>query len=446
MAPSASATPSAKLPRLFFHAPGIAAYRPRPSLPVITGAQATTVDTIRNLHPNHMLTGNRGNIIHAEAPAKIFVKSPGESAYGNLAGILKVVGRKDFATRMSRSFDMVIISMANFIRPDHDGTRLLDSLKALEDRVPVVVLGCGLQGNHKLSDMMPDNASLIDWFNQNSVIFGVRGAKTANWLHDNGFKNAEVLGCPSLYAYPHSIMALDGTGARARGAAADVMTAGYIKVADGTVAPRGVELARAFRKIRASYVFQDEPWSFEPLLRTEGLYNEGNNELRADVLNDWLGRQVEGRLAFKRYYYFNEAGAWRQAALRHDVYVGDRFHGGVAALQAGVPAIFLSHDNRVAELTEHFDLPHLTTRAFIRKGLPAVLEEYLAPERMQAMKVLYQQRSREFFASAAKAGLMPSIPEVPVPEMGRAAATGATPPAPAVPLRQKLRRFARRFR
>ncbi|WP_392342680.1 polysaccharide pyruvyl transferase family protein (plasmid) [Phaeobacter sp. BS23] len=42
--------------------------------------------------------------------------------------------------------------------------------------------------------------------------------------------------------------------------------------------------------------------------------------------------------------------------MLHDVYIGDRFHGGVAALQAGQPTIFLKHDNRVAELTEHFGL------------------------------------------------------------------------------------------
>lgn len=423
--------------RLFFHAPGIAAHRPQASMPLITGAQSTTTDTIAGLYPNHTLTGNRGNIIHAEAPAKIFAKSPGGSTYGNLAEIMATIG-DGFALRMSRSFDLVIISMANFIRPDHDGRRLLTSLKALEDRVPVVVLGCGLQGNHKLSDMMPGNTALIDWFNQNAVIFGVRGAKTANWLYDNGFKNADVLGCPSLYAYPHSIMGLDGSAARGKGAEADVMTAGYVKIANGTLAPRGVELAHAFHKIRSSYVFQDEPWTFADLAQIPGLYNEGSNEFRADLLNDWLGQQAGGKLRFQRYYYFNEAGAWRQAALRHDVYVGDRFHGGVAALQAGVPAIFLSHDNRVAELTEHFGLPHLTTKAFARKGLAAVLEEYLSPQAMQSMKTLYQQRRREFFVVAARAGLTPTVHEVAVPD--------AVPAAPPVPFRQKLRRLSRRFR
>lgn len=424
-------------PRLFLHAPGIAAQRPRASMPLLTGAQATTTDTIGGLHPNHVLTGNRGNIIHAEAPAKIFKKSPNGSTYGNLAEIMALLGG-DFPERMSRSFDMVVISMANFIRPDHDGARLLASLRAIEGRLPVAVFGCGLQGNHKLSDMMPGNAALIDWFNQNAVIFGVRGDKTANWLHDNGFKNTDVLGCPSLYAYPQSILRLDGTKARAMGANADVMTAGYIKMSNGTLVPRGVELARAFRKIKSSYVFQDEPWTFAGLAKVKGLYNEGSNEFRADLLNQWLGQQAGGNLCFQRYYYFNEAGAWRQAALRHDVYIGDRFHGGVAALQAGVPALFLSHDNRVAELTEHFGLPHLTTSAFARKGLVGVMEEFLSSEAIRAMKVLYQQRFEEFHTVTTRVGLTPALQDVTAPD---------NVPAPErVPLGQKLRRIARRFR
>lgn len=436
MNPQAAHAAGTKPLRIFFHAPGIAAHRPRASLPLLTGAQSTTSDVISGLHPNHLLTGNRGNIIHAEAPAKIFAKSPGGSAYGNLAEIQNTIGQ-DYAVRMERCFDLIIISMANFIRPDHDGTRLLGSLKALEDRVPVVVLGCGLQGNHKLSDMMPSNAGLIDWFNQNAVVFGVRGAKTANWLEDNGFKNADVLGCPSLYAYPHSVMAQDGTAARAKGAEVEVMTAGYVKINKGVFAQRGIDLARAFAKTRTSYVFQDEPWTFAGLSDTPALYNEGNNEFRADLLDRWLTEQAGSPIRFQRYYYFHEAGAWRQAALRHDVYIGDRFHGGVAALQAGVPAIFLSHDNRVAELTEHFGLPHLTTRAFARKGLAAVLEEYLAPEAIHRMKTLHAQRSREFFAVMARAGLSPAIGAVPVPD-----SLPTKSPAPAL---STLRRLARRL-
>lgn len=432
-----------KPPRLFFHAPGIAAHRPMASLPLITGAQSTSSDLIDGLRPNHMLTGNRGNIIHAEAPAKIFVKSPNGSAYGNVAEMSSLIG-KDFAIRMERSFDMVIVSMANFIRPDHDGTRLLGGLKALENKVPVVVLGCGLQGNHKLSDMIPSNAALIDWFNQNAVVFGVRGQKTANWLHDNGFKNADILGCPSLYAYPHSIMGLDGQMARAKGAAADVMTAGYIKMADGAVSPRGVELARAFAKTRTSYVFQDEPWTFGDMTRVAGLYNEGNNQFRADLLNPWLSKQTGVQVDFQRYYYFNEAGAWRQAALRHDVYVGDRFHGGVAALQAGLPAIFLSHDNRVAELTEHFGLPQLKTREFARQGLTAVMEEHLSPEAMQRMKTLYVRRSREFSEVMARAGLHPAI-SCPTEAKAQPPAP-PVPSVPSVPAFQKLRGLVRRLR
>lgn len=436
---AAGAGAGAKPLRIFFHAPGIAAHRPKPSLPVITGAQTTAADRISGIYPNHMLTGNRGNIIHAEAPAKLFQKSETGSAYGNLAQLLHRLG-PSYAARVARSFDLVIISMANFIRPDHDGTRLVDALKALEQRVPVVVLGAGLQGHHALSDMMPSNRDLIDWFNQNAVIFGVRGDRTANWLHDNGFKNTEVMGCPSLHTYPHSLLDMDPRPALAKGTDLSVMTAGYVKLLDGTLHPRGDELMRAFRRIRASYVFQDEPFTMTELADAPALYNEGNNEFRTAAMNAWLSRQAGRPVGFQRYYYFHEAGAWRQAALRHDVYIGDRFHCGVAAIQAGVPAIFLSHDNRVAEMTDHFGLPRLTTRNFARKGLAAVMEEYLAPERVHRMKQLYLQRRAEFFAVTARVGLMPALHDLDLPEAPRPA------PAAPLPLRLRLRRLARRFR
>ena len=51
-----------------------------------------------------------------------------------------------YAAQMARHFDLVVISMANFIRPDHDGVALVGALRPLVDVVPHIVLGCGLQG------------------------------------------------------------------------------------------------------------------------------------------------------------------------------------------------------------------------------------------------------------------------------------------------------------
>jgi hypothetical protein len=394
--------------RILFHAPGLAVFRPITKLPHILGVQPTATDRLDTLLPSHKLTGNRGNIIHAEAPAKIFAKSPYESAYGNIAMLQKSLGAR-FPDVMAAHYDLIIISMANFIRPNHDGSALVKALRGLNDRVPYIVLGCGLQGSHRLSDMMPGNRDLIAHFNENALVFGVRGTKTANWLADNGFGNSSVLGCPSLYAYPNSILKIDGTSARQRGAEANVMTAGHLSMHRGRIVPRGRELATAFEHVKASYVFQDEFFAYGDLPKTPGLYQEGASEVAHEPVNSWLSMQLGQKVDFERYYYFNEASAWRQASLRHDVFIGDRFHGGVAALQAGLPAIFLTHDNRVSELTEHVGLPNLITEEFARRGLADTLNEFLSPEKLSSMKALYKTRYAEFFKVMAPFGLKAAV-------------------------------------
>lgn len=394
--------------RILFHAPGLAAFRPEASLPHLLGVQPSVTDSLGGLLTTHRLTGNRGNIIHAEAPAKTFSKSAQGSAYGNIAVLQKRLGKR-YAQVLADNFDLIIISMANFIRPDHDGSTLVKALRALGDRVPFIVLGCGLQGSHSLADMIPGNRALIEHFDKHALVFGVRGEKTANWLSENNFHNASVLGCPSLYAYPHSILKVDGADAREKGHAADVMTAGHLSMHRGRIVPRGIELAKAFKAIRAAYVFQDEFLTYGDLSATAGLYVEGASEVVAGPVNAWLSKHAKTDVGFYRYYYFNEASAWRQASLRHDVFIGDRFHGGVAALQAGQPTIFLTHDNRVSELTNHFGLPNLSTEEFVKRGLADTLDELLSPERLDRMKALYKQRYAEYFEVLAPFGLKPDI-------------------------------------
>ena len=394
--------------RILFHAPGLAAFRPAASLPHLLGVQPTVTGTLGGVLASHKLTGNRGNIIHAEAPAKTFVKATVGSAYGNLVALQQNLGLR-YAEIIASNYDLIIISMANFIRPNHNGAALAKALQGLNESVPFIVLGCGLQGSHQLSDMLPGNRELIAHFNKHALVFGVRGETTANWLTEHGFGNATVLGCPSLYAYPDSILKIDGTAARMQGDRADVMTAGHLSMHNGNIVPRGVELAKAFEHVKASYVFQDEFFAYGSLPTINGLYNEGASEVAAGPVNEWLTKQIDHKVNFERYYYFSEASAWRQASLRHHVFIGDRFHGGVAALQAGQPAIFLTHDNRVSELTGHFGLPNLTTQDFARRGLKDTLDEFLSPEVLDAMKVLYKRRYAEFFQTMAPFGLRPEI-------------------------------------
>ncbi len=396
--------------RILFHAPGLVAFRPDIPLKKITGVQDSTTTRIGDLRRSYWITGNRGNLVHAEAPAKIFRKDPSLSCYGNLAVMRENLGAR-YGRVMEERFDAVVISMANFIRPQNKrgGTaQLCQAIRALPPTVKLFVLGAGLQGSAPLSELEKGTQDLISVFNERAQVFGVRGAQTADWLESNGFRNATVLGCPSLFVHPLSVLQLDYAPARSRAAEARVMTAGHLRVGqlNGTAAhPRAGAFLKAFRGIRASYVFQDELIGYQEIAKQPGFYNEARSEIDAGRMNDHLKGLIGHSPDFPRYYYFNEIGAWRQAAMAHDVFIGDRFHGGVAALQAGVPAIFLTHDNRVAELTEHFALPAMALEKFSRHGLAGTIETLLNDEALNRTKAVYRDRYATFKKTFAAHGL-----------------------------------------
>jgi len=390
--------------KILFHAPALSVHRPSTALSHTLGVPPAVTNSLAGLREAHQLTGNRGNIIHAEAPARMLKKDPERSVVANLAKLQESWGEA-FRERIAEHFDIIVISLANFIRPKSDGTRLFSALKALDGAVPFVVLGMGMQGTHEFSALMPGSRDLIALLNERAALWGVRGDKTAAWLQDNGFGNATVLGCPSMYVYPQSILSVDGAAARAKGKAANVLTAGHITIRNGGVVNRGHLIVKAFEGIEASYALQDEMFDYAGIAELPFSYNEGNNSADAEQVNAWLKEAHGIDARFSRYYYFSEAGAWRQGTLLHDVYIGDRFHGGVAALQAGQPAIFLKQDNRVSELTAHFDLPALATQRFAKIGLEAALEQFLSDEALNRMKATYRKRHDEFTTAMAGVGL-----------------------------------------
>jgi hypothetical protein len=55
---------------------------------------------------------------------------------------------------------------------------------------------------------------------------------------------------------------------------------------------------------------------------------------------------------------FYDVRAWMDFVRRFDFVVGTRFHGAMIALQAGVPAVCVTHDSRTQEMCETMGVPH----------------------------------------------------------------------------------------
>ena len=390
--------------RILFHGPGTSTYLPEIRLPNTSGLRHAATDRLIDLKDSHSLTSNRGNLIHGEAPARIFQCRRRLSAFANLGTLHRIFGNR-LKDVLPNHFDLIVLSAANFISPSRDLTRLRDALNALGDAVPFMVLGAGMQGDHALSELHPSVQEILDIYNRRAVLFAVRGKQTEGWLHENGFINAKALGCPSMYVFPQSILSIDHTAAHQAGSAAKILTAGYLTIKKGRNFPRGQKLAKALRGARASYVFQDEFFGYGKIIEEHGSFNDATNMGDRVGLNRLLGSAAGIPLDIENYYYFSETAAWRQVAFGHDAYIGDRFHGGVAALQVGRPGIFLSHDNRVAELTDYFDLPRMTLDELLSEGVGTAIRQRITAGSVAQMKATYRGRFRHFAETLSEHGV-----------------------------------------
>ncbi|WGR61794.1 hypothetical protein E3U26_13525 (plasmid) [Paracoccus ferrooxidans] len=387
--------------RILFHGPGTSSYLPEIHLPNTSGLSHPATEKLAGLRDTHSLTSNRGNLIHGEAPSRIFACRRRRSAFANLGTLHRLFGPR-LGEVLSNRFDLLVLSAANFISEKKELVRLRDALNVIGDAVPMMVLGAGMQGEPELSKMHPSVQEILDIYNRRARVFGVRGHQTEAWLHKNGFTNARALGCPSMFVFPSSILSISAEAAIEAGERANVMAAGYLTFKGGRNYERGVKLAKALQNIRSSYVFQDEFFAYGDLIDARGSFNDATCTGDRERLNAFLTKHTKIPVNFSNYYYFSETSAWRQVALTHDVYIGDRFHGGVAALQVGRPGIFLSHDNRVAELTDFFDLPRMTTDELISEGVAKAIKTRLTPDAIARVKETYAKRFANFKAEMEK--------------------------------------------
>lgn len=343
-------------------------------------------------------TDNKGNMIHGEAPTRIIQCDRSRSCFFSAKQLIvdDQWAAERIADDLNRHFDLVVYSTANAIRPNFDpGTSTVQLLDAL--KCDFIVLGMGLQSALPATtqQLHPNLASLLTVCDKKSLLFGVRGLETQQWLHAAGFGNARALGCPSLYVYPRNVLAVPAPDAsKVRRA----VTGGHIH---GRV-PRSTVLTSLFRGFEAHYVMQEEiPILIRKRLLEDAqdIYNDATGELNRSLLVPVLEHIHRCSLPFASYRWFQDPNAWRSFAAQHDFYLGDRLHGGVVALQCGVPAVMIAEDRRVAEIADFFGIPKLSLQAAKDVPLLDIVDTLLSAPNIGAMKETYSQRLREFVSA-----------------------------------------------
>ena len=125
------------------------------------------------------------------------------------------------------------------------------------------------------------------------------------------------------------------------------------------------------------------------VLMTPGLRNVlSDGRLALKEFHDWLRR---------RFFQFYTMDAWfEKLGQGFDFSMGTRFHGNMTAMLAGVPALWLVHDNRTQEFCTHLGLPHAPLKAMQDgKGFARLVEEHYDTS---AFNRLYPQNYARFHA------------------------------------------------
>jgi len=252
--------------------------------------------------------------------------------------------------------ERLILSMSNFLSPATDLGWFADEIEA---RAPkqIVMVGAGAQaaGFSDSIELKPGTRRFVDLLADRGITIGVRGQYTASVLADIGIHNVDVIGCPSLFYHCDRgfQIAKKDLGGKKPKAVVHCTPSGHYRDAVSHL------LSFAVREC-VSYVAQSEAHLiFEDVEMEDrrkyffNYYNDGTYS--SDQLHDWMRRNIK---------WFFDLKTWFAYMSSVDIAIGSRFHGNMAALQVGVPALNLVFDTRTRELCEHLNLPYEFLKTF----------------------------------------------------------------------------------
>lgn len=361
-----------------------------------------SVDTsYEELMRNFAITNNKGNMVIGESVQRLFEFDREKSVYTNIGKLYSYIGNRDkFSKIIQENFDGIVLAMANCIRPGVDLSYLVKIIDAIED-VDIFVFGAGMQQSlDNIAQLKPGTVDFLKILNEKAKIFAVRGDRTRDFLVSNGFSNAISLGCLSIYLYPENIINLEPVSARN---VKNILSAGYL-----SNPKRLAKLAQPFanEQVTVDYVVQGKIFD---LVHSQSFYNDATGEFKGETIRAALKQKFGNKLPqipFDKFYYFNNVDAWRHCCSRYDLYLGDRLHGGIAALQAGIPAIILYEDARVQELTEFWGIPALSLPDFSRLSLEQLITESLSFDALALFKQQYLSKLTKLVHSLDGTGLV----------------------------------------
>jgi Polysaccharide pyruvyl transferase len=267
----------------------------------------------------------------------------------------KFIDDPEFCENLRSQIDAVVFVTANILNADFQLEREVGFLQSCNK--PTLLMSIGVQRVSDLqSALHPSARAFIEFLKGPDVHVITRGPYSFAFLKDQGVRNLTPACCPSAFHHSDNVSAaLTRLSAIEELNFREVMVNGYLGAGQAGIQDLSGALGIAER---VGYVFQDEPLLFGALSNIDDeatCYNDAASMLTVtphchpEALDDTR----------TSYYAFFTPEQWRARMSASDLVFGRRFHGNLSALQAGRPAFFIAHDDRVQEMLTAVGFPFI---------------------------------------------------------------------------------------
>lgn len=260
-----------------------------------------------------------------------------------------------------------VMPSSNFIRRakgDKWPGRAINFMK--KNRGKITLVGLGAQASDILDTprklvkygLSKEQVTMFKMFSERCVSLGVRGPFTAECLEEMGIHNYRIIGCPSYFKYLNGCFPIIEKPRQC----------GNIQM---SITPGNKTKTQLF-KFGMKY---DCKWVLQCKEEIPRIYDGIGGRYRCEL--KWLLKNFPGlnKSADEIKDYYEKNGFifwniedWNEFYKRENITFafGTRFHGNMQALRNGVPALWITHDNRTKELTDFLHLPHMEIAQFQR--------------------------------------------------------------------------------
>ena len=290
---------------------------------------------------DNLIANNSGNLLFLETAFKVLSTRDAEVTPDRLAA------HRLGPDEINERFDVYVLPLANAFRGSFEDSlvRLTQVIERLT--IPVVVLGVGVQTakSHVPGAIRPFDDSVKAFARavlDRSPSIGVRGETTQAYLNELGFRDVEVIGCPSMFLHGDRLV-VDKRPTLDRDARIGMGITPRISRL-GPIVTNHLERYPNFE-----YIGQD--------IEALRLLLWGESPPDDDGTSPLPSYAAHPLVRDDKSVFFVDPWPWIDHMRRTDFVFGTRIHGSIAAVLAGTPSVLLTHDARTLELARYFELP-----------------------------------------------------------------------------------------